>query len=55
MVTVQLRCNGESLWRAMLLPVTVQLAHTLVRAAETLNLSDEVKVAPQAKTLDVRA
>ena len=57
MVTVQLRCNGEGLWRAMLLPVTVQLAQTLARAAETLNLSDEVRVTPSqhAKKLDLRA
>jgi len=56
-VTVQLRCNGEGLWRAMLLPVTIQLAQTLARAAETMNLSDQIRVTPSqpARKLDLRA
>lgn len=57
MVTVQLRYTGEGTWRAMLLPVTIQLAQTLARAAETLSLGDEIRVAPsqRATRLDVRA
>ncbi|HEY0648930.1 hypothetical protein [Phenylobacterium sp.] len=41
----------------MRLPVTIQLAQTLARAAETLSLGDEIKVAPaqRATRLDVRA
>jgi hypothetical protein len=48
MVSVQLRNAGEGIWRAMTLPVTVQLAQTVAAAARTLQLADQVKIAPSA-------
>ena len=46
MVSVQLRNEGEGIWRAMSLPVSVQLAQTVAAAARTLKLADNVQITP---------
>ena len=56
MVQVQLRDNGQAVWRALLLPVTLPAAQTVAKAARTLNLADQVQVAPSqapARLLDL--
>lgn len=46
MVSVQLRNSGQGLWSALSLPTSVQAAQTLAAAARTLNLADQVRIAP---------
>lgn len=46
MVSVQLRNSGQGLWTALCLPTSVQVAQTLAAAARTLNLADQVRIAP---------
>ena len=46
MVSVQLRNAGEGIWRPFTLPVTLQLAQTVATAVRTLQLADEVQIAP---------
>ena len=46
MVSVQLRNTGEGIWRPLTLPVTLQAAHTVAAAARTLQLADQVQIAP---------
>jgi hypothetical protein len=46
MVSVQLRNSGQGLWMALSLPTSVQAAQTLAAAARTLNLADQVRIAP---------
>jgi hypothetical protein len=48
MVSVQLRNAGEGIWRAMSLPVSVQLAQTVAAAARTLKLADNVQIIASA-------
>ncbi|MDZ4374411.1 MAG: hypothetical protein U1C74_23715 [Phenylobacterium sp.] len=49
MVSVQLRNSGQGLWTALTLPMTVQAAQTLAAAARTLNLADQVRIAPSSR------
>ena len=46
MVSVELRNSGQGLWSALTLPTSVQAAQTLAAAARTLNLADQVRIAP---------
>jgi hypothetical protein len=46
MVQVQLKDYGQGIWRALLLPVSLLAAQTVAKAARTLNLADQVQVAP---------
>ena len=46
MVSVQLRNSGQGLWMALSLPTSVQAAQTIAAAARTLNLADQVRIAP---------
>lgn len=48
MVSVQLRNAGEGIWRPLTLPVSLQLAQTVAAAARTLDLADQVQIAPSA-------
>ena len=48
MVSVQLRNSGQGLWMALSLPTSVQAAQTLAAAAKSLNLADQVRIAPSA-------
>jgi hypothetical protein len=48
MVSVQLRNSGQGLWTALSLPTSEQAAQTLAAAARTLNLADQVRIAPSA-------
>jgi hypothetical protein len=56
MVSVQLRNSGQGLWSAFTLPTSVQAAQTLAAAARTLNLADQVRIAPSpsAGQLDLK-
>lgn len=57
MVSVQLRNSGQGLWMALSLPTSVQAAQTLAAAAKTLNLADQVRIAPSspAPRVDIKA
>lgn len=46
MVSVQLRDNGQGVWRVFLLPVTVLAAQTIAKAATSLKMADHVRIAP---------
>jgi hypothetical protein len=46
MVTVDLRFQGEGIWRSMCLPVSIQLAQTLAAVATDLELGHEVAIVP---------
>jgi hypothetical protein len=48
MVSVQLRNSGQGVWMALSLPTSVQAAQTIAAAARSLNLADQVRIAPQA-------
>lgn len=48
MVSVQLRNSGQGLWMSLSLPTSVQAAQTLAAAAKSLNLADQVRIAPSA-------
>lgn len=57
MVTVQLRYQGDGLWRSASLPLTSQAAQTVATAARQLNVADEVRILPSkglGEALDVR-
>jgi hypothetical protein len=57
MVSVQLRNSGQGLWMALSLPTSVQAAQTIAAAARTLNLADQVRIAPsvpQAAQVDIK-
>jgi len=49
MVSVQLRNSGQGTWTSLALPMTVQAAQTLAAAAKTLNLADQVRIAPSTR------
>jgi hypothetical protein len=56
MVRVQVRFNGEGIWRAMTLPVTPQLGQTLAGKAKELKLGDQVQVvAGIPNVIDIKA
>lgn len=44
MVIVKTRYNGQGMWYSVNLPVSVQVGHTLEKAAKALNLGDQVQV-----------
>ena len=57
MFQVQLRFDGDGLWRALLQPVSLQAAQTITGAARKLNLADQVEVEPAnvpARPLDLK-
>ena len=56
MVSVQLRYAGEGVWRPLTLPTSVEVAQTLARAAKTLDIADQVQIAPSppARALDLK-
>ena len=53
MVSVQLRNSGQGIWSAFTLPTSVQAAQTLAAAARTLNLADQVRIAPSSSAARV--
>lgn len=58
LVTVQLRYQGDGLWRSASMPLTSQAAQTVATAARQIKAADEVRIMPSAglgETLDVRA
>jgi hypothetical protein len=50
MVTVQLRFLGWGCWQPMTLPVSPQVAQTLVAAARGLKLAEQVQISPNSTT-----